>query len=286
MKLLQQLLLQRRFYISCLCSKQLLCNPLPHIHQTAQNRCMSQHSISQEVRFMVGMSMPHAGCTEMLYPIDKVHAVTIHHEFSTTAASFELKVVWSGSWHNLVRMRAKADRAAWLTIGRAARTHSSVTAVWLGSSRSRRDTASSPVRLTVTCNQPTLLCTTTTCYYYSLLLVLLITTTTACYYKQQHQTQNHSVLGIKMLAPHADSHYAHQQGHARCGWLRMPKDMCTRRKKVYGQTICKKQHATAVRSREARQGGPGRQQWLLPRHGCPAQQAAQHLPHQRPGPSS
>jgi len=73
---------------------------------------------------------------------------------------------------------AQHDRAAWLTIGSAARTHSSVTAVWLGSSRSRRDTASSPVRLTVTCSQPTLLCTTTV-YYYCLLLLLLLTTTTA-----------------------------------------------------------------------------------------------------------
>ena len=52
---------------------------------------------------------------------------------------------------------AKPDRAAWLTIGSAARTHSSVTAVWVGSSRNSRDTASSPVRLTVTCSQPTLL---------------------------------------------------------------------------------------------------------------------------------
>ena len=123
-------------------------------------------------------------------------------------------------------------------------------------------------------------------YYYLLLLLTTTTTTTYCYCKQQHQMQNHSVLEIKLHAPHADSHYAHQQGHARCGRLRMPKDMCTRRKTVYGQTICKKQHATAVGSREVRQGVPGHQQWLLPRHGCPAQQAIRHQPPQRPGPSS
>ncbi len=41
---------------------------------------MSQQSISQEVRFTVDMSMSHAGCTEMLYPIDTVHAVTIQSD--------------------------------------------------------------------------------------------------------------------------------------------------------------------------------------------------------------
>jgi len=56
--------------------------------------------------------------------------------------------------------------------------------------------------------------TTTTTYYYYCLLILLTTTITAHYYKHQHQMQNHSVLGIKMHTPHADSHYAHQQGHA------------------------------------------------------------------------
>ena len=38
--------------------------------------------------------MSDAGCTEMLYPIDKVHAVTIQsdrQELSTIAASFEFE---------------------------------------------------------------------------------------------------------------------------------------------------------------------------------------------------
>lgn len=49
---------------------------------------------SQEVWFIVGMSMSDAGCTEMLYLIDKVHVVPIQsdrQELSTIAASFEIE---------------------------------------------------------------------------------------------------------------------------------------------------------------------------------------------------
>lgn len=180
MKLLQQLLLQRRLYISCLCSRQLVCKPLPRIHQTAQNHCMSQHSILKRCGSSLAcpcqMQDAQKCCTSLTRCMLSQFSQIVKN-YQQLQPALKLRVVWSESWHNLVRMMAKADRAAWLTMGSAARTHSSVTAVWLGSSRSRRDTASSPVRLTVTCSQPTVLCTTTTCYYYLLLLLLLLIAT-------------------------------------------------------------------------------------------------------------
>jgi len=132
-----------------------------------------------------------------------------------------------------------------------------------------------------------LLLTATTYYYYYCLLILLTTTTTTI--------TAHYYLLLQAQAPDAEPLCARDQD-ARIGCrltLYPSARSCTVRPMTCApfarECMVKrsaKQNATPVRCSKARQGVPGRQQWLLPRHGCPAQQAAQHLPHQRPGPSS